>query len=61
LGEPIVSARPGANGGHDIETTLDGSRLYLQATRSTSREDMLALAGLLGQHRSRPAKGCITA
>jgi hypothetical protein len=36
LGELSLSRRPGYNGGHDIETTLDGRKLHLQATSGTA-------------------------
>lgn len=50
LGELALSARPGLNGGHDIETSLSGTKLYLQATSATSAAEMTALTALLRRH-----------
>ncbi len=52
LGELSLSDQPGYNGDHDIETTLDGRKLYLQATSATSAEQMTQLTTLLRRARA---------
>jgi hypothetical protein len=52
LGELSLSRRPGYNGGHDIETTLDGRKLHLQATSGTSAGEMTQLTTLLRATRA---------